>query len=378
MANPVLVAKSASFIKKHWKEISILLLGCFVAVILFPVFVLSAFLPSSTEDKYAGYKDSAKTAQLDWIELVVFDTVRYDNDFSKATPGRTVFDFMKLSYIVYEKDVSTERVTRIGENGKSESYVTFKYGGGWYDSEGISKLEPGSYSYKETTKTEFRVTDRGTASSYAPIVTALRRLGYSVDGEMSISGAMKFVKGLGGNELYDVQLDPLTLLDLIAGFDADHKQWVFDLYTALIDENDSFGSTREFYNTDPTYMASIVLDPGAYRLGDIGLLTGDKDIDEIFAGRLAALAEDYGKDEVAITSGYRSYDEQKAIWDKTSVERRGKYVAAPGHSRHQYKIAADVKGWLLYVTNEKLVKYGLWKPMSYEDWHIEPIETKPN
>jgi hypothetical protein len=39
-------------------------------------------------------------------------------------------------------------------------------------------------------------------------------------------------------------------------------------------------------------------------------------------------------------------------------------------------LAVDVNGWALYLSNNVLEKYGLYKPMSYENWHIEPIETK--
>jgi len=103
-----------------------------------------------------------------------------------------------------------------------------------------------------------------------------------------------------------------------------------------------------------------------------GNLTGCK---SWFLMRLAALAKDYGS-KMEITSGYRSIDEQKAIWDNTPASMRGIYVALPGYSKHNYGVAVDVSGCYRKLANIDLAKYGLYKPMSYEDWHIEPIETK--
>jgi hypothetical protein len=51
-------------------------------------------------------------------------------------------------------------------------------------------------------------------------------------------------------------------------------------------------------------------------------------------------------------------------------------VGKPGTSRHQFGLAADGSGWVKLLTNADLAPFGLWKPMSYESWHIEPIETR--
>ena len=87
--------------------------------------------------------------------------------------------------------------------------------------------------------------------------------------------------------------------------------------------------------------------------------------------RLAALATDYGQ-QVAINSGYRTRDEQQALWDQASESDRGIMVAAPGTSRHESGLAADVNSeWFQGVSNQILARYGLKKPMDYESWHVE-------
>jgi len=87
---------------------------------------------------------------------------------------------------------------------------------------------------------------------------------------------------------------------------------------------------------------------------------------------------------VTVTSGFRSVAEQQAIWDATPVERRGKWVARPGSSFHNKRIgglsgAQDLAWSSPEVRNrfrELAPKYGFWQPLSYEDWHWEPIETR--
>lgn len=374
MAAPVLVVKAVATGLKNWKVIVPILLGIILLLVFFPVFVLNSFLPSAKEEMYAEYQRSASSAGLDWIELVVYDTVRLDNDFSKAISKRTPFDFIKLSYTIREKEEKTGIETRV-VNGVTEYHISFHNGNtAWVTSSALSAIPSGSYSYISTTIITWKVVDSGSAQSYSPIMAALSKLGYG-SSDANISDVISFVDSLQGSEQYQATIDKYTLLDLVDRFDDNHKGWAFDLYTALIDENGAFGSVRDFYNSDGLYMANIVLDADAYELGDVSVLTGDTDINQVFAGRIAALSED--REKIAnITSGYRSVSEQQAIWDNTPPERRGKYVAAPGHSRHQYGLAADVNGWLLYMTNYQLEKYGLYKPMPYENWHIEPVETK--
>lgn len=374
MPSPILVIKGASFVRDHWKSVLIAFVSVVFLIVFMPTMLLSSFLPSADDSTHVRYQTAATDAGLDWIELLTYATVLNDNNFSNTVPGHIAFDFINLSYSVYEKDESDQLVTR-SKDGDTEYLINLTGGTAWLTSEEISKLPSVPYNYVSEPVVEWHVVESGTATSYDSILSALRKIGYTGSYNISVSDVLNYVNGLN-DEHYSATIDKLTLLDVVSHFDDNHKQWAFDLYTALIDENNSYSGVREFYNTDPSYMAGIVLDADAYRLGDTKLLTGDTDIDSIFAGRLAALCEDYKKDSVGITSGYRSYAEQQRIWNNTSPERRGKYVAAPGHSRHQYKIAADVKGWLMYVTNIQLEKYGLWKPMSYENWHVEPIETK--
>ena len=94
-------------------------------------------------------------------------------------------------------------------------------------------------------------------------------------------------------------------------------------------------------------------------------------MDQTLTQRLAALAADYGQG-LNINSGRRSYGEQLALWNAETPENRGRTVAAPGTSRHESGIAADVNSdWFQGLANDVLSRYGLEKPMDYEPWHVQ-------
>jgi len=263
--------------------------------------------------------------------------------------NNTDFDFLRLTYAVKEKEETTGRASK-DFDGIIKYHILFPGGmSSWLSDSEISRLPSKAYSYENTTTITWKVVDSGTFFSYSSVVSTLKKLGYTGGTLVKAAGAISFVEGLSGSEMYEAFFEKLTMVDLVEGFDENHKQWAYDLYTALIDSTGSFG--------------------------DYSKIKGDNDINTIFAGRIAALADDSNR-VADITSGYRSFSEQQDIWDTTSIERRGKYVAAPGHSRHQYGLGADVKVWMLYLMNTQLEKYGLYKHMSSERWHIEPIETR--
>ncbi len=146
------------------------------------------------------------------------------------------------------------------------------------------------------------------------------------------------------------------------------------------------------------------IDPNAYPLGDISIIqwntgkTADEEIrnlNTVFLGRLAKFAEDKGI-TIKVTSGYRSVEEQRAAIDSwtgkceadgtliSSSYDDGVYAWYEGEkvcwaagqyrSRHRLGYAVDISGFSS-ITNKMLEPYGLRKPMSYEPWHVEPIET---
>jgi hypothetical protein len=106
-----------------------------------------------------------------------------------------------------------------------------------------------------------------------------------------------------------------------------------------------------------------------------GMVTGD--IEGLSSSLLAGLNKlaDAFKQTINIDSGYRTIDEQAELYNAASDEDKGVMVAAPGESKHNFGLAADV-GRGSFVTdlgNDVLEQYGLIRPMSWENWHIQPI-----
>jgi len=105
-----------------------------------------------------------------------------------------------------------------------------------------------------------------------------------------------------------------------------------------------------------------------------GKVTGELAPHGWYLNRLNNLARDYNE-KLNVYSGYRSFELQRQLFNDS--DRSGKFVAPAGKSRHQVGLAVDIDSkWVKELNNKQLAKYGLYKPMSYEDWHIEPVETK--
>jgi hypothetical protein len=118
-----------------------------------------------------------------------------------------------------------------------------------------------------------------------------------------------------------------------------------------------------------------------------GLLTGTSGINPDFLSRLEALRRALPNNlgaQIGIKSGYRSPAHQAELYAR-AVQKYGspqaarKWVAPPGHSQHNRGFAVD----LSYgspeaerAAHQLAAQYGLTFPMSYENWHIEPIGAR--
>lgn len=91
--------------------------------------------------------------------------------------------------------------------------------------------------------------------------------------------------------------------------------------------------------------------------------------------------------KVEVVSSYRSTEQQKYLWEKAlkkygSATAARKWVAPPGKSRHQHGNAIDMhmyrngKRVKQSEFDEIIAKAGMYRPMSYETWHVEPLSTQ--
>jgi TP901 family phage tail tape measure protein len=91
-----------------------------------------------------------------------------------------------------------------------------------------------------------------------------------------------------------------------------------------------------------------------------------------FLRRLGLFGLSVGQD-YNVGSGYRSIEAQTRLYKRWMARVPGQAPAAPpGRSMHNYGLASDGPRWRSYRPE----RFGLVYPMSYEPWHIEPVEAK--
>ncbi len=111
MAAVTTAIKVGVLVSQHWKKLLYVIVGLLFLIIMIPVAAISAFLPSSEESKAAEYKSVAEKGKLGWVEMMAFDTVRYENDFSSVDPNNTAFDFFYAKVDKYRNEcVETTKV----------------------------------------------------------------------------------------------------------------------------------------------------------------------------------------------------------------------------------------------------------------------------
>lgn len=118
-----------------------------------------------------------------------------------------------------------------------------------------------------------------------------------------------------------------------------------------------------------------------------GLLTGTSGIQPDFLSRVEALRRAMPNGlgaQIGIKSGYRSPEHQAELFAR-AVQKYGseaaarKWVAPPGHSQHNRGNAIDLSYGspeAMRVAHQMAGQFGLTFPMSYENWHIEPIGAR--
>lgn len=110
-------------------------------------------------------------------------------------------------------------------------------------------------------------------------------------------------------------------------------------------------------------------------------------LEQSFATNLTAMLQDappHMREGLGLYSGYRSIKRQQELWDAS--DKSGKMVAPPGRSFHNHGQAVDLawNGRSLKHAPQEVIdwvhsnagKYGMFFPMAYEPWHIEPVGTR--
>ncbi len=90
------------FLKKKLIQLGLLLffmqfmlMSC---VMIFSGGQMMAIMPAAEIIFAEEYKRVGQKAFVNWVDMLIYDTVRYDNDLDKAEPTETVFDFLIIEY----------------------------------------------------------------------------------------------------------------------------------------------------------------------------------------------------------------------------------------------------------------------------------------
>lgn len=124
---------------------------------------------------------------------------------------------------------------------------------------------------------------------------------------------------------------------------------------------------------------------------DIPKQSGEYGLNPIFWERLSKFLNDASANgyTITVTSGWRSYSSQLNLWNNSTkpCAERNNWTACPGGSRHGFGIAADLAfngtgcggSWDCNAAakwaHANAANYGLTFRLSWEAWHIEPIQV---
>jgi murein DD-endopeptidase MepM/ murein hydrolase activator NlpD len=224
MTEPIIVTKisayTASFIKKYWHIILILLF----IIILLPVLIFSIAInilfPQVDREEFNIYKGLTEETDINWVSFVAYDVVRLDNYLGENRPNESVFDLLKVSFTEYEI-IETEKE--------------------------ITKIVDGKAVTETVTQKEYKVIRELELQGYFPIKELLESLEYdTLEENMTVKNVTGFLNDLNEKEEYEIETIVLTDEEISEVFDEKHKEWFFALIEILplLDPSSEFNPDR--------------------------------------------------------------------------------------------------------------------------------------
>ena len=211
MAEPIIVTKisvyTASFIKKYWHIILILLFIVILTPVLIFSIAINILFPQVDREEFNIYKGLTEETDIEWASFVAYDVVRLDNYLEENRQNESVFDFLVVDFKEYEIIETEEEITKIVD-GKS---VT-----------------------ETVTQKEYKVVRELELQGYFQIKELLESLEYDTSEEnMTVKDVTDFLNDLNEKEEYEIETVVLTDEEISEGFDEKHKEWFFALVEIL-------------------------------------------------------------------------------------------------------------------------------------------------
>jgi murein DD-endopeptidase MepM/ murein hydrolase activator NlpD len=234
MAEPVTIAKisvtAASFIKKYWHIILIILFILALIPTLILTIAINVLFPQASTEEFEIYKELTDGSGIYWASFLAYDVVRLDNYLKENRPSESVFDLFIVSFTEYKIIEKEKKITKI-INGEEVTETL------------IEK--------------EYVVLRELELHGYFKIKELLRSLEYKVSKEsMTVNNVTGFLKDLNEKEEYEIEIIILTDEKIAENFDDIHKQWFFALIEILplLDPTSEFDPDEYIYN-------GIIADP---------------------------------------------------------------------------------------------------------------------
>lgn len=201
-----------------------------------------ALAPSAEIEIVEEYKQINNVTGIEWVDMVVFDTVRYDNDFTLANPSDTAFSFFTVEY---EKREQRERCIATNEEGECVE-----------------------------TETYWVTVEKKTLRNKGEILRKLSQLGYETT-DWTVIDAYNTLESLNESDEYIIEFIYKDIEDMMKGFDEDQIEWanmliseniIYDLYGDMFDLPDHIAIVGDSFFAWPTPGLKEVTSPYGWRI----------------------------------------------------------------------------------------------------------------
>jgi hypothetical protein len=234
MAEPVIIAKisvtAASFIKKYWYIILIILFIIALAPTLVLTIAINILFPQASTEEFEIYKELTDGSGICWASFLAYDVVRLDNYLKENNPNESVFDLLKVSFTEYEIiEIEKEITTIVGGEEVTETVIEKEY-------VVVRELKP-----------------RG----YFEVKELLQSLEYDTsEKSMTARKVTGFLEDFDEKEEFKIEIIILTDEEIAENLDDIHKEWFF----ALIEIMPLLDLSSEF-DPDEYIFTGIIADP---------------------------------------------------------------------------------------------------------------------
>ena len=234
MAEPVTIAKisvtAASFIKKYWHIILIILFIIALIPTLVLTIAINLLFPQASIEEFEIYKELTEDSGIYWASFLAYDVVRLNNYLKENNPNESVFDLFKVSFTEYEIIEKEKQVTKI-----------------------INGLEVTETIIEK----EYVVLRELETHNYFEVKELLQSLEYNTSqNNMSVNKVSGFLEDLNEKEEYEIETAILTDEEIAENFDDNYKQWFF----ALVEIIPLLDPSSEF-DPDEYIFTGIIADP---------------------------------------------------------------------------------------------------------------------